>query len=286
MVARTLKRVFAGVLALAGVTLSLSAMFLLSQTAQNSDDFNRLHNALLVINIAGVVILFLLLIGNLGRLVRDYRAHVPGAKLKARIVAMFVGLAALPLLVVFYFSTQFINQGIDTWFNVEVEEGLNNALDLTDAVLDIRQREHLAATRQMALLLGQVNDRQLFLELSRLRRESGASELTIFGDNGRIVATSTDSSAGTLPRPLTDEVILQLQQDRPFVSLDPLDDGGYQIRTALLVAAPGSTTPKGILLAHFPVTERLGRMANSVERSNTEYQRLVFLRDPLKSTFT
>jgi nitrogen fixation/metabolism regulation signal transduction histidine kinase len=286
MVARTLKRVFAGVLALAGVTLSLSAMFLLSQTAQNSDDFNRLHNALLVINIAGVVILFLLLIGNLGRLVRDYRAHVPGAKLKARIVAMFVGLAALPLLVVFYFSTQFINQGIDTWFNVEVEEGLNNALDLTDAVLDIRQREHLAATRQMALRLGQVNDRQLFLELSRLRRESGASELTIFGDNGRIVATSTDSSAGTLPRPLTDEVILQLQQDRPFVSLDPLDDGGYQIRTALLVAAPGTTTPKGILLAHFPVTERLGRMANSVERSNTEYQRLVFLRDPLKSTFT
>jgi nitrogen fixation/metabolism regulation signal transduction histidine kinase len=44
--------------------------------------------------------------------------------------------------------------------------------------------------------------------------------------------------------------------------------------------------PKSILLAHFPVTERLGRMANSVETSMTEYQRLVFLRGPLKSTFT
>jgi nitrogen fixation/metabolism regulation signal transduction histidine kinase len=286
MVSRTLKRVGAYVLALAGVTLALAALFLLSQTAQNSDEFNRLHPVLLVINIAGVVILFLLMIGNLGRLVRDYRAHVPGAKLKARIVAMFVGLAALPLLVVFYFSMQFINQGIDTWFNVDVEEGLNNALDLTDAVLDIRQRENLASTRQMAFRLGQVNDRQLLPELSRLRRESGASEVTLFGENGRIVATSTDSSAGTLPRPLTDEVILQLQQDRPFVSLDPLDDGGYQIRTAWLVVAPGSANPKGVLLAHFPVTERLGRMANSVERSNTEYQRLVFLRDPLKSTFT
>ena len=286
MVSRTLKRLGAGVLALAGVTLALTALFLLSQTAQNSDEFNRLHNALLVINIAGVIVLFLLMIGNLGRLVRDYRAHVPGAKLKTRIVAMFVGLAALPLLVVFYFSMQFINQGIDTWFNVDVEEGLNNALDLTDAVLDIRQREHLAATRQMAFRLGQMNDRQLLLELSRLRRESGASEITLFGENGRIVATSTDSAAGTLPRPLADEVILQLQQERPFVSLDPLDDGGYQIRTAWLVAAPGSAKPRGILLAHFPVTERLGRMANSVERSNTEYQRLVFLRDPLKSTFT
>ena len=56
-----------------------------------------------------MLILFILMIGNLGRLVRDYRAHVPGAKLKARIVTMFVGLAALPLLVVFYFSMQFIN---------------------------------------------------------------------------------------------------------------------------------------------------------------------------------
>ncbi len=120
MVSRTLKRLGAGILALAGVTLSLTALFLLSQTAQNSDDFNRLHNVLLVINIAGVGVLFLLMVGNLGRLVRDYRAHVPGAKLKARIVAMFVGLAALPLLVVFYFSMQFINQGIDTWFNVDV----------------------------------------------------------------------------------------------------------------------------------------------------------------------
>ena len=59
---------------------------------------------------------------------RDYRTHVPGAKLKARIVGMFVGLAVLPLLVVFYFSMQFINRGIDTWFNVEVEAGLENAL--------------------------------------------------------------------------------------------------------------------------------------------------------------
>ncbi len=279
-------RIFYTLLALAGVGLALTALFLLSQTAQNSDDFNRLHNVLLVINIAGVLILFLLLIGNLGRLVREYRTHVPGAKLKARIVAMFVGLAALPLLVVFWFSMQFINRGIDSWFNVQVEDGLNNALELTDAVLDIRQREHLVETRQMARRLAQVSDRQLLFELSRLRRESGASELTLFGDNNRIIATSSDSSAGTLPKPLTDEVILQLQQDRPFVSLDPLDDGGYEIRTAWVVVTPGTTNPSAILLAHFPVTERLGRMANSVERSNTEYQRLVFLRGPLKSTFT
>ncbi len=197
---RTLKRTFYTLFAATGVGLALIALFLLSQTAQNSDEFNRLHNALLVINIAGVMILFVLLLGNIGRLIREYRTHVPGSKLKARIVMMFVGLAVLPLIVVFYFSMQFINRGIDTWFNVEVEDGLTNALDLTDAVLDIRQREHLIATQQIARRLGVVNDQQLFLELSRLRRESGAGELTLFGDSNRIIATSSDRSAGTLPR--------------------------------------------------------------------------------------
>ena len=38
----------------------------------------------------------------LERLLRDYRENVPGARLKTRIVGMFVGLAVLPLIVVFY----------------------------------------------------------------------------------------------------------------------------------------------------------------------------------------
>ena len=84
-----------------------------------------------------------MLIGNLSRLLRDYRNNVPGAKLKARMVGMFVGLAVLPLIVVFYFSMQFINRGIDSWFNVEVEEGLDNALALSRAALEMQKRQNL-----------------------------------------------------------------------------------------------------------------------------------------------
>ncbi len=88
----------------AGVTLVFVALYLLTQTVQKSDDFDRLQDIILVINIAGGIILVLILIANLWRLLRDYRENVPGAKLKARMVGMFVGLAVLPLIVVFYFS--------------------------------------------------------------------------------------------------------------------------------------------------------------------------------------
>ena len=283
MVARSIKKTALTVFAATGVGLVLVALFLLSRTAQNSDDFDRLHNVILSINIAGVIVLFIFLVGNLVRLLREYRTHVPGAKLKARIVGMFVGLAVLPLLVVFYFSMQFINRGIDTWFNVDVEEGLENALDLSRAALEMQMRQNLYATQQIAQRLRDVNERQLVFELSMMRRESGASEITIYGSNNRILATSSDSSAASLPRPLAEEVLLQMQQDRPYVAVDPED---FEIRTAVLFTTRGRAEPVGVIQAHFPATERLARMAKSVDRSYTEYKQLVFLREPLKGTFT
>ena len=266
-----------------GVGLVLVALFLLSRTAQNSADFDRLHNVILAINIAGVLVLLVFLVGNLARLLREYRTHVPGAKLKARIVGMFVGLAVVPLLVVFYFSMQFINRGIDTWFNVEVEAGLENALKLSRAALEMQMRQHLYSTQQISQRLSDVNERQLVFELSMMRRESGASEITIYGSNNRILATSSDSASASLPRPLAEEVLLQMQQNRPYVVMDPED---YEIRTAVLFGYRGRAEPVGVLQAAFPVTERLARMADSVDTSYREYQQLLFLRGPLKNTFS
>ncbi len=150
MVTRTIKRYLYTALGAIGVGLALVALFLLSLTAQNVGDFDRLHTLILLINVAGILVLLTFLIGNLARLWRDYRDHVPGSKLKARMVGMSVTLAVVPLLVVFYFSMQFINRGIDTWFNVEVEQGLDDALALSRAALEMQMRDHLRTTVQIA----------------------------------------------------------------------------------------------------------------------------------------
>lgn len=271
----------------AGVTLGFVALYLLTQTVQKSDDFDRLQDIILVINIAGGIILVLILIANLWRLLRDYRENVPGAKLKARMVGMFVGLAVLPLIVVFYFSIQFINRGIDSWFNVQVEEGLENALALSRAAIEFRKRQNLYATKQVAQQLAVVPDRQLVFELSVLRRESGATEMTLYGDSNRILASSTDSGIAAFPKPLTEEVALQMRQDRPFVSLEPLSTGNVEIRTAVSFTYRGNRLRQSrTLQAYFPVEERLGKMINSVENSYSEYQQLTFFREDLKDLLT
>ncbi|MGB5629248.1 MAG: ATP-binding protein [Woeseiaceae bacterium] len=287
MVARTLKRAFYVLMATLGVGLTLAALFLLTQTVQRSDDFDRLQDVILAINLGGGVLLLALLIGNLARLLRDYRQNVPGAKLKARMVGMFVGLAVLPLLVVFYFSTQFINRGIDSWFNVQVEEGLDNALTLSQAALEIQKRRNLQATLAAAQRLAVVNDRQLVFELSMLRREAGASDMTLYGNNNTVLATSSNSATASLPKPLSEEVVLQMQQDRPFVSLESLADGRAEIRTAVVFThRVGRMQEPRVIQGYYPVADRLAAMVNSVETSIQEYQQLVFFREDLKDLLT
>jgi len=287
MVARTLKRALYFVIGTAGVGLAVAALFLLTRTVQKSDDFDRLQDIILAINIAGGMLLLGMLIGNLARLARDYRQNVPGAKLKARMVGMFVGLAVLPLLVVFYFSTQFINRGIDSWFNVEVEEGLQNALELSRAALELQKRRNLEATQAAAQRLSLVTDAQVVFELSLQRRESGASEMTLYGSNNTVLATSSGNTSAGLPKPLSEEVVLQMQQGLPFVSLETLADGGVEIRTAVVFRhRVGRSREARVVQGYYPVTDRLAEMVGSVERSFQEYQQLIFFREDLKDLLT
>ncbi|MDH3619336.1 MAG: ATP-binding protein [Gammaproteobacteria bacterium] len=287
MVARTLKRAFYYLIATSGVGLALAALFLLTQTVQKSGDFDRMQEVILWINIIGGALLFALLIGNLARLFSDYRKDVPGAKLKARMVGMFVGLAVLPLIVVFYFSTQFINRGIDSWFNVQVEEGLDNALTLSRAALELQKRRNLQSTQAAAQRLAVVNDRQAVFELGVLRRDSGAREVTLYGANNTVLATSSDSATASLPQALTEEVVLQMQQGRPFVSLESLASGRVEVRTAVVFThRAGRVQQARVVQAHYPVADRLGKMVSSVENSYQEYQQLVFFREDLKDLLT
>ena len=92
----------------------------------------------------------MLLARKLWQLVRDYREHVPGSRLTARTVSIFGALVVAPLLIVYLFSLDFLNRGIDSWFKVEIKQGLADALVLSRAALELRMREYSARTEQLA----------------------------------------------------------------------------------------------------------------------------------------
>ncbi|MEL7025412.1 MAG: ATP-binding protein [Pseudomonadota bacterium] len=285
MVSRSLKHLFYTVAAAVGLVLALSALVLLAKTSNNSAELDRLSQLTLVINGVGIAILAGMLLGNIFRLIGDLRRQVPGARLKGRMVAAFVALALLPLSVVYYFSLQFINRGIDTWFSVQVEQGLDDALELSRAAMDIQIRNGLRRTQAMGRRIERQQESRLLQTLTEEREASGALEVVLFSGRSRIVALSSERSVNSVPVLPTDEVMLQVRAGRPFVSLDPLDNDQYEVRTVIPLSQP-ATRDLRVLRAVYPVTQRLSGIVSNVRQSYADYSKLKLLRKPLKSTFT
>lgn len=233
MVAAALKRTLVSILVLIGSGLWVAALLLMAQTVQQSAHFSDLHPFIVGVNVAGLLVLLILIGGRLTQLVRDWRKRVVGSRLEARMVWMSATLAMAPLLLVFYFSVVFLNRGIDSWFHVEIRQGLEDALTLSRAALDLRMREYLDRTRVIANQLAAEKTDQVRV-LDELRRQNEVLELTLLASNSRIFATSSDRLGEIVPMRPSEEMLMQVRQGRDFVTLDPIAGGGYLDRKSVV----------------------------------------------------
>jgi PAS domain S-box-containing protein len=126
----------------------------------------------------------------------------------------------------------------------------------------------------------------LVATLNALRRDSQALELTVYGSNNQILAITSADLELAVPRYPNDEILFQLRQSRPYVSVEPRPDGQYQVVAAVMLNAP---TPRGefeFVQAIFPIEQRLSALANVVQRSYNQVGELTFMRTALKYSFT
>lgn len=267
------------------IAIGVAALVLLAITAQNSAQFGRLQPWILLVNIIGVVALIVLLARKIFQLVRDYRDHVPGSRLTARTVATFGALVVAPLLIVYLFSLEFLNRGIDSWFRVEVKQGLNDALVLSRAALDLRMREHAERTERFASELGYVSAGDVSTLLDDERRRSGAREMVLFGTNSRVLAVSTTAFSSEPPAPPHEDLVRQVSEGRLYVSLEPRASGDYLIRIAVPVGDPRGEAGRRFLRVVYDVPQQLAALSEAVQRSYSQYGDLAALREPLKYSF-
>ncbi len=271
--------------ALLWCAIGLGAFLLLAESVQNSAEFERLRPWILLVDLCGVIVLSVLLARKLWRLVRDYRAHVPGSRLTARTVGIFGGLVIAPLLIVYLSSLEFINRGIDSWFKVEVKQGLNDALGLSRAALDLRMREYSARTVALAAALTDAAPAGVQSRLDAERRASQATEIALFGPHEHILAASLENPLEGLPSQLPADLVRQVVQHRPYVSLEPLTGGQYLIRTAAALGDAAAGHDGRFVVAIYPVPAQLAALSEAVQSSYHQYGDLAALREPLKYSF-
>jgi len=287
MAAGSLKRTSFGVLPmLVFFVLLLVSLSYLSDATHNSERFGQLYSGLLIINGVSLVLLGALVVTNIIALIRQRRMKVAGARMTSRLVVMFVVLAIVPVSVVYYFSLQFMQRGIDSWFDVRIEQGLDDALDLSRAALDVKLRDVLKVTVQMAEDLSSASGATLSLTLYDYRVRSGAAELTLIGGDGRIVASSLSDMSSIIPNQPPSEMLLLMHNRQHYIGLDPVGDSGLYARALVPVLSSRADSEVYTLQALYAVSERFSELAEGVQSAYTRYNELAYLRKPLKFSYT
>ena len=273
-------------LALLWGALGAGALLMLANSMQNSSEFSRLQPWILLFNVIGVIGLTVLLARKLWQLVRDYRNHVPGSRLTARTVAIFGTLVVVPLIIVYLFSLDFLNRGIDSWFQVEVKQGLNDAVGLSRSTLEVRMREYSGSIEGFAHSLINLDGGQILTRLDEERRATDALEIGLFDSHQHVLALSSDSRTGQMiPVTPSAEVQRQVSQGRPYVSLDPLAGGQYQIRIGAPLSEFITNPDYRYVFAVYAVPPQLSALSEAVQHAYSQYGELALLRKPLKTSF-
>jgi len=267
-----------------GISL-LALAYLLSAATQDSSRLNDLFILILGLGIAILVLLFAILSRSVYRLYRDYKEKKEGSRLTIRLVSLFALLILVSTTIVYSFSIHFLHRGINSWFDVKVEQALNDSLELSRTAFGIRMRTLLRQTRMMTGLLSELPDRDLNHNIRELTQLSGAIELSLWTMDGQLITTSIQNPAISIPSRPNEAIFHQLEQEEDYIGLDP-DHDNLQLRAAVRLPIKNASQDERFLQVIFPVNAHLSSLGKTVQNAYTDYKELSYLRSPLIGIFT
>lgn len=270
-------------------SLALLLLILAYMLSAATQDTSRLSDLFLYIFGLGLVCLLLLagiLARGLYRLYRDFKRKAPGSRLTLKLVSLFVLLIVGSTSIVYGFSVHFLQRGINSWFDVKVEQALEDSLELSRNAFGIRMRTLLRQTRMMAGVLSELPDSRLTNSLRELVQLSGALEISIWNMQGRLVVSSIENPAIIIPNAPDESIVRRLQQGEDYIGLDPAANDELQLRAAVMLPRKSILAEERYLHVAFPVNDHLSSLGKNVQDAYTDYKELSYLRKPLVTIFT
>jgi PAS domain S-box-containing protein len=262
----------------------LVSLFLTSRALESGSVLGDNFLVLLLVDLVALLGLAAAILTNIARLVGARRREALGVRLTTRLLLMFITLALVPAGILFLFSMQFIQRSVESWFHVEVEQALDEALGMAQLYLDERRGEVLAEGRALARGLAQGSDTPPQLLLTEMRREHDLHEAVLFTATGTLVASSSAEPTAALPRAPGRQELLQVAGGQPSTLLVPdRQTGSWRIRAYVPVPRPGGESR--VLRVVDTVPPEVAARSRAIQEATGTYKRLQLERGPLKTSF-
>jgi len=260
----------------------LVSLHLMGNAVQNSEGLSRLFIPLLLFNVIGLLVILLLIVANIVSLIARYRRREPGSRLTLRMVLVFLLLSLPPAGLLYYYSIDFLHEGIDSWFDVKIDSALDDSLELGKASLDVIKRQYLRTTDQLLFDVQDSSETAMAISLVDMLNRSGAVELVLVDFTGRIIASSNINPDIIVPEKIEMSLIQQVRDGGNIASILPIGENN-QLHVRIMVR--DSIRPV-LLQAVFALTEDISMLSTSVQEAVVRYKELAFLRNSLKFNFS
>jgi nitrogen fixation/metabolism regulation signal transduction histidine kinase len=275
-------------LVIALVIVLLSSLYFLGEAVQGTEQFNRIYLWLFGASILAVFILAIIIVQRLVWLYLKRKKGEPGIKLTTRMVSTFIALSLPPVLAVFLFSNQLLNNYIDSWFDTRTNQALNDSLKLGKIFLDSQTKQALIQTKNMAQKLGEIDNPRQAIYLERYLDDSSASNLTLISASEKIIGRANldvfDLNTN-LPPP---SAYRDVRSGVNFARVEPSPDQGDQLQIRTLVRIDNVLNVSSsyrFLQGVFPIQTEYGKLAQNIETASIGYTQQIYQREQLKKSF-
>ena len=158
-----------------------------------------------------------------------------------------------------------------------------DALELSQASLDLHKRERLKRTEQAMSMMVDSSEVAMALSLDALRERYGAYEMALLSSSGRLIASSHKDPTILVPMPTDSYIVQQVRQGEHYVGLTTQ---GEEADLSVQVVVPHAQGRPLLMQAVYPTSTNIAVLSEKVQTAYTRYKELAYLRQSLKFSFT
>lgn len=248
---------------------------------------------LININLLLLLLLIFLVVRNLVKLLYDHKRKVMGAKLRMRLVIAFVALTLLPTTVLFVFAINFITSSIEFWFNVPVEQALENSLSVGRSFYQRAEQENryllerVVYQIQRKKLLDPEKSDALSNYIQVVQREFNVNAIEVYAADTHRLAYAVSSALEDRPLEYVSAADLRKSQTNDGVHTVTTTSGSAELLRTI-GSVPFGVPPEAaeaLVAISFYVPPGLSASMDSIVRGFEEYQQIKLLKRPITSFF-
>jgi len=237
--------------------------------------------------------LMLFLVGrNLAKVIFERRRGLIGSKFQVKLVAGFIAVALIPSAFLLYVSGVFLHADINSWFNPEYEQILNDSLEIakTYYLNSANNASHFARVLAEQIsakgLLAPEKRDDLKAFIAKRQQEYNLGTIEVFSADRKLllldISPKTPTGIGASP---DSPIISQTLKGQALTRTDRLGNADVVRGSAPIYVSSETDNVLGAVLVDYYLPQSLATRATNISRVSEDYFQLRILRQPIMNSY-